>query len=138
MTKFILVFILSYVIFMSEKTTIALYDEIVKIRQLLEMTVKSSIKKELENILTTTERKAVWALSDGETDTKTIADKVGVSQRAVQVTIKDLQDANLILIAKRGFPKRKFDYVPPEWKLIKEKKVDLGEQGAGNSQGNFS
>jgi DNA-binding transcriptional ArsR family regulator len=123
---------------MSEKTTVALYDEIVKIRQLLEMTVRGNIKKELENILTTPERKTVWALSDGETDTKAIADKVGISLRAVQVTLKDLQQAGLIVIERRGFPKRKFDYVPPDWKLIKERKIDLDEQRTGDSQGNLS
>jgi hypothetical protein len=38
---------------MSEKTILGLYDEIVKIRQLLEIVVKDNLKKELEKILTT-------------------------------------------------------------------------------------
>jgi len=96
---------------MSEKILVGLYDEIVKIRQLLEMIAKENLEKELENILTTRERKMVWASSDGFTDTKTIAERAGVSQRAVQITLKDLQDAGLLTVEKRGFPKRRFDYI---------------------------
>ncbi len=101
---------------MSEKILMGLYDEIVKIRQLLEITVKDSLRKELEKILTTKERKVVWALSDGYTDTKTIAEKAGISRRAVQVAARDLQNAGFLVAVKRGFPRRRFDYVPPEWK----------------------
>lgn len=120
-------------IFMTEKTIFGLYEEIVKIRHLLEMTVKDNLQKELEKILTTKERKAVWALSDGGVDTKTIADKIGISQRAVQKTLEDLENADFIVVVKRGYPKRKFDYVPPEWKLKKEKKVEESEQRTGDS-----
>lgn len=103
-------------IYMSEKILMSLYDEIVKIRQLLEMTVKTDLKKELEEILTTKERKMIWALSDGFTDTKTIAKVTGVSIRAVQIAVKELQDAELLVVKRRGFPKRKFDYVPAKWR----------------------
>ena len=101
---------------MSEKMLMSLYDEIVKIRQLLEITFKNNLMKELEKILTTQERRMVWALSDGFTDTKTIAKKIGISRRAVQIAIKELQEADLLIVEKRGFPKRKFEYVPFEWK----------------------
>lgn len=101
---------------MSEKTLMSLYEEIVKIRQLLEITVKDNIKKELERILTTKKRKMVWALSDGFTDTQTIAEQAGISQRAVQITVRDLQNADFLVLERRGFPKRKFDYVPLEWR----------------------
>ena len=56
----------------------SLYDEIVKIRQLLEMTAKNDLLKELEKILTTKGRKMIWALCDGFADTKTIAKKTGL------------------------------------------------------------
>jgi len=105
---------------MSEKVLLGLYDEIVKIRQLMEMTVKDTLEKELEKILTTKERKMVWALSDGFTDTNTIAEKVGISQRAVQIVVKDLQNADLLIVVRRGFPKRKFDYVPSKWEYEKK------------------
>lgn len=101
---------------MSEKTLMSLYEEIIKIRQLLEISVKDNLRKELERILTTKERKMVWALSDGFMDTQAIAEKAGISQRAVQIIVKDLQNADFLVIERRGFPKRKFDYVPPEWR----------------------
>jgi biotin operon repressor len=100
---------------MSQEILMNIYDEIVKLRQLFEMTVKDKLEKELEKILTTTERKMVWALSDGFTDTKKIAKKVGISRRAVQLTIKDLQTADLVVVERRGYPKRKFDHVPSKW-----------------------
>jgi len=111
---------LEFTIYMSEKMLMGLYEEVVKIRQLLEMTVKDNLKKELEKIVTTKERKMIWALSDGFTDTKAIARKIGISQRAVQITVKELQDAELLVVERRGFPKRKFDYVPSEWKYEKK------------------
>jgi FixJ family two-component response regulator len=92
-----------------------IYDEIVKVRQLLEITVKEKLEKELEKILTTKERKMVWAFSDGLTDTKTIAKNVGISQRAVQRTVKELQIADFLVVEKRGYPRRKFNYVPYDW-----------------------
>lgn len=107
-------------IYMSEKMVISLYDEVVKIRQLLEITLKDNLRKELERILTTEERRLIWALSDGFTDTKTIAKEAGLSRRAVQLTLKRLQEADLVTVRKRGFPKRQFDYVPAEWKYEKE------------------
>ena len=94
----------------------SLYDEIVKIRQLLEMAVKDGLRKELERVLTTKERKIVWSLSDGFTDTKTIAKKAEISRRAVQITVRELQEAELLVVERRGFPKRKFDYIPSGWK----------------------
>jgi DNA-binding transcriptional ArsR family regulator len=96
---------------MSEKILVGLYDEIVKIRQLLEIIARENLGKELENILTTRERKMVWALSDGLTDTKTIAERAEVSQRAVQITLKGLQNAGFLTVERRGFPKRRFDYI---------------------------
>lgn len=101
---------------MSESILMSLHEEIVKIRQLLEIAFKNDLMKELEKILTTKERKMIWALSDGFTDTKAIAEKAKISMRAVQVTVKELQEADYLLVERRGFPKRKFDYVPFEWR----------------------
>jgi len=123
---------------MSQEMLISIYDEIVKVRQLLEMTVKDKFEKELEKILTTKERKIVWALSDGLTDTKTIAKKAGISQRAVQLAVKDLQIADFLVVEKRGYPRRKFDYVPPEWKYKAKKEGKQLEQGAKGAEGNLS
>lgn len=108
---------------MAEKAIINVYDEIVKIRQLLEISLKDDLLKELEKVLTTKERRIVWALCDGVTDTKTIAERTGLSIRSVQVTVKELQEADLMVVERRGFPKRRFDYVPFEWKPKEAKKA---------------
>ena len=105
---------ISCMIRMSEKMLLSLHEEIVKIRQLLELMARDRLEREIGNILSTKERKMVWALSDGLNDTKTIAEKAGVSQRAVQVTLKDLHNAGLLTVERRGFPKRRFDYLVSE------------------------
>lgn len=110
---------------MSEKLLSGLYDEIIKIRHLLEISLRDSLKKELEKTLSTNQRKAVWALSDGFTDTKTIARRTRLSLRAVQLTLKDLQDADLVVVRKRGYPRRRYDYIPSEWRL---REVEKREQ----------
>ena len=94
-----------------------IYEELVKIRELLELLVRDEIKKELELIATTDERKRIWALCDGLTSTAEIADKVGVSQRTVQFFISQLEEKDLIVIKRRGRPKRRIDYIPSSWKL---------------------
>jgi len=101
---------------MAEKMLMNLYDEIVKIRQLLEISLKDDLVKELEKVLSTKERKMIWALSDGETDTRTISWRTGLSIRAVQVAVRQLQEADLMVVERRGFPKRRFEYVPFEWR----------------------
>lgn len=92
------------------------YDELLKVRHLLEIVVRDELKKELEAIATTKERKTVWTFCDGVSSTDEIARKAGISQRAVQVLIKELLAADLITLEKRGYPKRKFDYIPSDWR----------------------
>jgi len=131
---FISTIVVKLLTFMSQEILVNIYDEIVKMRQLLEMTVKDKLEKELEKILTTKERKIVWALSDGFTDTQTIAKKAGISQRAVQRTAKELQIADLIVVERRGYPKRKFDHVPSEWTSKDDTGGKQPEQGTKDSE----
>lgn len=95
-------------------------EEVSKIRTLLEFIARGNLKEELEKIATTPERKRIWALCDGLLSTQEIAEKTGVAQRTVQIFIKELGDVDLIEIEKRGYPKRRFDYVPSDWDLEKE------------------
>lgn len=134
---FISVKVVKLLVCMSQEMLMSIYDEIVKVRQLLEMTLKDKIEKELEKILTTKERKIVWALSDGLMDTKNIAKKAGVSQRAVQQTIKDLQIADFIVVERRGYPKRKFNYVPYDWTLKTRNGGLQPEQGPKDTERNI-
>lgn len=105
---------------MSEGILLEIYNELVKIRKLQEIGLRDTLKKELESILTTEERKRIWALSDGFTDTGTIAERVNLSRRAVQIALRELQDAELITVERRGYPKRNFDFVPQSWRISEE------------------
>jgi DNA-binding transcriptional ArsR family regulator len=92
-----------------------LYFEVTNVRRLLEFIARSELKKSIEMVVTTEERRKVYCLLDGLASTEQIAQKAGVSQRAVQLEVKDLTNAGLIVTEKRGFPKRIFDYIPSEW-----------------------
>jgi len=105
---------------MNEESLIKLYEEITRIRQLLELLARDGIKRELEQLATSDERKKVWALCSGFMSTTEISQKVTISQRAVQMFLKELQEADLITIKKRGYPKRKFDYIPSGWEVSTE------------------
>lgn len=94
-----------------------IFEELVKVRSLLERMAREELKRELEQVATTQERRKVWALLDGVSGTDEIASKACVTQRAVQMFVKDLMDADLITLEKRGYPKRKFDFIPSNWKV---------------------
>ena len=95
---------------MNDKINITkMLDEITKIRQLIEILARDKLKDEIERIATTESRKKMWNLIDGLKSTSDLAEEVGISQRAVQMFIKDLQEVDLIEVEKRGYPKRKFD-----------------------------
>jgi len=81
------------------------------------MLSRDALKKELEEIATTSERKRMWALFNGFLSTEEIAQRIGVTQRAVQIFVKELLEKDLVAIEKRGYPRRKFDYVPSDWKI---------------------
>jgi len=100
---------------LSKDDLIPLYEELVRIRGLLQILASDKIKEQVEQLATTDERKKVWALCDGTNNTSEIAEKVKISIRAVQIFLKELQDAGLVITERRGYPKRAFDYVPPGW-----------------------
>ena len=87
----------------------------VRIRELLQIIASDKIKEQVEQLATTDERKKVWALCDGAYSTSEIAERVKISLRAVQIFLKELQDAGLLITERRGYPKRAFDFVPLGW-----------------------
>lgn len=93
------------------------------IRKLTELQLKGPIKKELEKLASTSERKKIWTLCDGTVSTSEIARKVGVSRRAVQYFIQEATRQELIVTDKRGFPYRMIDWIPPDWKKTLEAKT---------------
>jgi predicted transcriptional regulator len=52
--------------------------------------------------------------------TSEISSRVGVSQRAVQIFVNELQAKDLITMERRGYPKRKYDYIPSDWEIAGE------------------
>lgn len=101
----------------SEEIWEKIYEELIRIRELLERLARKELKEDLEKVATTKERKKIWVLCDGMTNTFDIATKVGVSQRAVQIFLNELQAKDLVTFGKRGYPKRKYDYIPSEWEV---------------------
>jgi len=101
----------------SEEVVIKILEEVSKIRQLMEVIARKTLKEDLERVATTPERRRIWALCDGSLSTEEIARKAGVTQRTVQRFVKELRRLDLISIEKRGYPKRKFDYVPSDWEV---------------------
>lgn len=82
---------------------------------ILERLARNELEKDLENIATTKEGKLVWVLCSGTNNISEIASKVGISHRAVRSFIYELQSRDLVITEKRGYPKRKFDYIPSNW-----------------------
>jgi len=99
------------------RTLLGISEQLEEIKNLVQLLARDAIKKDLEEIITTDERKKFWALCDGFNTTGDIATKSGVTIRSVQRVLKDLQDANLIDVEKRGTPKRVYDYVPKSWRM---------------------
>ena len=104
---------------MSEQQNILemVYNELVNVRHLLEIAIRGELKKEIERVVTTDERRRIYVLLDGFSSTEQIAQRAGVSQRSVQLLVKELVDAGLVVMERRGYPKRVFDYIPSEWRV---------------------
>lgn len=91
--------------------------ELGDIKRLLLIMARDAIRKDLEPIITTDERKRIWALCDGLNTTTEISQKAGITPRLVQMVVKELQNEDLVFVEKRGTPKRTFDYVPKTWRI---------------------
>lgn len=97
--------------------------ELVEIKQLLILNSREVLKRELNEIASSDERKRIWGLLDGLTSTNEIAKKVGVSARAVQIFVSQLGEKELVITEKRGYPKRRMDYIPSDWQLREVSRV---------------
>ena len=102
---------------MEDSRTLEISEQLEDIKRLLLVMARDSIKKDLDEIITTHEKRKVWALCDGINTTNEISQKAGISMRYVQIIVKELQNADLISLEKRGIPKRVFDYVPKNWRM---------------------
>ena len=107
----------------SEKLLERILVELVEIKQLLILNSREALKRELNEIASTDERKRIWGLLDGLTPTIEIAKKVGMSARAVQIFVSQLEEKELMITEKRGYPKRRMDYIPSDWQLREVSRV---------------
>lgn len=94
-----------------------IFEELLRVRRLLEFLVRDNVGRELEKTVKTRERRRIWGLMDGLRSTEELARETGVSQRAVQLFVKDLLRVDLVTMDRRGYPKRNFDYVPATWRV---------------------
>lgn len=97
--------------------------ELGEIKQILLLSSREAITMELNEIASSKERKQIWGLLDGLTSTSEISNKVGVSARAVQMFVSQLVESEFVIIEKRGYPKRRIDYIPSNWKLKEVSRV---------------
>jgi len=91
------------------------------VRRLLELQLRGPIKNQLEALASTPERKKIWTLCDGTLNTSEIAEKVSVSQRAVQYFLQECSKQGLVGMTSRGTPYRMIDWIPPDWAVVMER-----------------
>lgn len=93
------------------------------IRRDISFLSRGAISEVLKGIATTPERQQMWRLCDGTRSTEQIALEIGITLRSVQYFIQEAEDANLVLMEKRAYPKRIKEIVPPDWKPWRAKAV---------------
>ncbi len=97
-------------------------DDLDIIKRLLRIQARQSMLILIEEVATTPERQLMWRLADGTLSNEEIAQRVSVALRSVQYFIQDAENLGLIYMAKRGYPRRTEDIIPPKWKPIKKTK----------------
>ena len=104
-----------------------LLKEIRLVRQILEIQARPQLVKVIETVASTPERKELWRLSKGDMDYKQMAKQIGVTVQSVYNFINDGQEKGVMEMEKRGFPKRRIDYIPLGWKKFKPRKKKAEE-----------
>lgn len=89
--------------------------ELKKISKILLLSNAPAVEKELAKVATSTDRKRMWVLIDGNRMQKDIADAIRVTQAAVSYFLTAAQAADLIEYKRGEPPRRLLDYVPPAW-----------------------
>ncbi|MFY9300027.1 MAG: hypothetical protein WAO91_02395 [Candidatus Nitrosotenuis sp.] len=112
-------------------------EDIRRMRMDIARLARDSYRQDLERIANTPARQEMWRLCDGTLSSEEIAKKIGVTLRAVQYFVQDSEKKGLIIIPRRGYPKRtdSFDEIPVEWKPYKksEEQVPTQEIETGGS-----
>ncbi|MGE5533361.1 MAG: winged helix-turn-helix transcriptional regulator [Bacillota bacterium] len=102
--------------------------ELGEIKTYLRFLARGAITTELSKVASTPDRQQIWRLADGSLSNEQIADKVGVSLRAVQYFVEESETKGLIKLEKRGYPRRIEEIIPTEWKPWKPKKSQKSDE----------
>ncbi len=89
------------------------------IRRILEIQARPSLKAEVDSLASSSGRRKMWILSDGERKTPDMAKRAGLKLRAAEYFVEDGVRAGLLALPKRGFPKRAVDLIPDDWEEVK-------------------
>lgn len=76
---------------------------------LLRILAKANISAAINEVLTTSTRKKIFQLCDGETSVQRIARRSKTTTRYVNLLVNELEAAGLIIVVKKGarrYPKR--------------------------------
>jgi len=98
-------------------------EDIAVIKRYARFQASSEISSILKVVAKTPERQEMWRLADGTHSNEHIAKRIGVTLRSVQYFVQEAEEAELIIMEKRGYPKRIANLIPLEWKPWKPKGV---------------
>ena len=90
------------------------------IRRILEIQSRPALLTEIKRLASTTERRKMWILSNGDLKTPELAPKAGLKLRAAQYFVEEGTRAGLLAVVNRGCPERTIDLVPEDWTEIRE------------------
>jgi len=94
------------------------------VQRILEIQSRPALKAEINALASSSGRRKMWILSDGETKTADLAKKSGLKVRAAEYFVEDGVRAGLLALPSRGCPKRAIDFIPEDWEelsMVKEK-----------------
>jgi len=93
-------------------------DELVELRKIskiLTLVNAEVLEKELAKYATTSERKKIWVLINGERMPDDLVQGSGMKQRSVYDFLKILSNADLIENPYGKAPKKKLNFIPASW-----------------------
>lgn len=96
-------------------------EDIEVIKRYMRFQATTEISDTLKVVAKTPERQEMWRLADGTHSNEEIANRIGVTLRSVQYFVQEAEDADLIIMERRGYPKRIVNLTPQEWKPWKPK-----------------
>lgn len=90
---------------------------------------RKSYSDDLEKTANTPVRQEIWRLCDGTLSSEEIAKRIGITKRSVQYFVQDGEKKSLLIVQKRGYPRRtdSFDEIPVDWKPFKKLSVQISE-----------